>query len=75
MSKSTTSTSTSSATISTFMYEQNAAYLNPLLEKHRAKEGITFEDLENAWKAVETLCHATNSKPLVSIMKNAHYIQ
>jgi hypothetical protein len=48
-------------------HKQHAAYLNPLLEKHRAKEGITFEDLQNAWKTLEKLCNSANFKPLVSI--------
>ncbi len=45
------------------MYEQHcySVYLQPLLEKHIAGEGITYEDLESSWGRLQSYYRTTAS--------------
>jgi len=52
-------------------YEQHTVYLNPLLRKHKSKQGITFEDLQAAWNRLQKHCRPSHSHPLDE-MKSLH---
>jgi hypothetical protein len=53
-----TMTSTAAAVDSSCLYDAMTANLGPLLEKHKAKQEIAFEDLISAKQASDKICES-----------------
>jgi hypothetical protein len=49
-------TTSAAAADSSCLYDAMTAYLGPLLEKHKAKQEIVFEDLISAKQASDKIC-------------------
>jgi hypothetical protein len=56
MTPTTATTAAATATADASLYDAMTAYLGPLLEKHKAKQEIVFEDLISAKQASDKIC-------------------
>jgi hypothetical protein len=58
-------TMTTAAADSSCLYDAMTAYLGPLLEKHKAKQEISFEDLISAKQASDKICKSMGEVSVV----------